>query len=61
VDRAIAVRTLFGFRTWSLDVFVYTPDELAYLRRINGTLPSIAKADNDLLAADNNVSAARVP
>jgi|SRR5579863_858048 predicted nucleotidyltransferase len=45
IERAIAVRTLFGLRTWSLDVVVYTPDEIDRLRRINGTLASMIDAE----------------
>jgi predicted nucleotidyltransferase len=41
IDRAIAVRSLFGLRTWSLDVVVYTPAEVDHLRGINGTLASV--------------------
>jgi predicted nucleotidyltransferase len=45
IDRAIAVRTLFGLRTWSLDVVVYTPQEVERLRHVNGTLASVIDAE----------------
>jgi hypothetical protein len=38
------VRTLFGLRTWSLEVIVDAPEEAERLRRINGTLASVIDA-----------------
>lgn len=45
VERAIAVQALFGLRPWSLDVVVYTPEEVERLRHINGTLASVIDAE----------------
>ena len=37
-ERAIAIRDLFGLRSWSMDVFVYTPGEVARYKDVVGTL-----------------------
>jgi HEPN domain-containing protein/predicted nucleotidyltransferase len=36
-ERAIAISDLFGLRPWSLDLVVYTPDEVRKLHGIHGT------------------------
>ena len=38
VDRVMQVSALFDRRTWGLDLFVYTPDEVCRLRNVHGTL-----------------------
>ncbi len=48
-DRNIAISTVFGLRTWALDVVVYTPAEVARLRDIQGTLVSIVEAEGEVL------------
>lgn len=48
-ERAIRVSRLFGRRPWSLDVVVYTPEEVRRLRGINGTLLSLIDAEGKVL------------
>jgi predicted nucleotidyltransferase len=48
-DRAIDVISLFGLRRWSMDVFVYTPEEVERRRNVNGTLVSIVESEGKLL------------
>ena len=40
---------IFGLRPWSLDVVVYTPEEVERLRGIHGTLLSIIETEGRLL------------
>jgi len=40
---------IFGLRPWSLDVVVYTPEEVERLRGIHGTLLSVIEAEGRLL------------
>ena len=47
--RAARVAALFGLRRWPLDVVVYTPDEVARLRGVGGTLLSEIGADGQVL------------
>lgn len=42
-ERAMAVDALFGLRDWALDVFVYTPAEIAQLREQVGSLVQVAE------------------
>jgi len=49
VERAVAVRQLFGLRHWSMDVVVYTPAEIAHLRQIPGSLMSAIDAEGRVL------------
>jgi uncharacterized protein len=44
-ERAVEVSAVFGLRPWSLDVVVYTPEEVARLRKVRGTL--IAAIENE--------------
>lgn len=37
-ERAAEVAAVFGLRPWSLDVVVYTPEEVERMRLIRGTL-----------------------
>ena len=48
-DRAVAISSVFGLRPWSLDVVVYTPEEVAKLRNVNGTLLAAIEAEGRLL------------
>jgi predicted nucleotidyltransferase len=48
-ERAIEVSSVFGLRPWSLDVVVYTPEEVQRLRKINGTLVSVIQAEGKVL------------
>ena len=43
-DRVRAILALFGLRTWAMDVFVYTPEEVQRLRGVNGTLLSVIES-----------------
>ena len=47
--RAARVAALFGLRRWPLDVVVYTPEEVARLRGVGGTLLSEIEADGQVL------------
>ncbi|MGI8510886.1 MAG: nucleotidyltransferase domain-containing protein [Gemmatimonadaceae bacterium] len=49
VDRAFAVRRLFGLRYWSMDVVVYTPEEVVRLRAVPGSLMSTIDAEGRIL------------
>ena len=48
-ERAIEVSSAFGLRPWSLDVVVYTPEEVRRLRGINGTLLSLIEGEGKVL------------
>ncbi len=48
-ERAIQVSSVFGLRPWSLDVVVYTPQEVLRLRPIHGTLLSAIEAEGQVL------------
>jgi predicted nucleotidyltransferase len=48
-DRAIEISSAFGLRPWSLDIVVYTPEEVARLRGINGTLLSLIEGEGKVL------------
>jgi len=48
-ERAIEVSSIFGLRPWSLDVVVYTPEEVERLRKVNGTLLSLIEAEGKVL------------
>lgn len=42
-ERKRLIRSAFGPRTRAMDVFVYTPQEVARFRGVNGTLMSIRR------------------
>jgi len=44
-ERAMAIDRLFGLRDWSMDVFVFTPEEVAELRGKVGTLLNAIESD----------------
>ena len=48
-ERAVQVSSLFGLRPWSLDVVVYTPEEVQRLRNVHGTLLSLIEAEGKVL------------
>lgn len=48
-ERAIAISNLFGLRSWSLDLVVYTPDEVKRLKGIHGTLLSEIEREGQVL------------
>ena len=48
-ERAVEVASIFGLRTWPLDVVVYTPAEVERLRHVQGTLLSVIEAEGRLL------------
>ncbi len=48
-ERAIAISNLFGLRHWSMDLVVYTPDEVNKLEGIHGTLLSQIERDGQVL------------
>ena len=48
-ERAAEVSSVFGLRPWSLDLVVYTPQEVQRLRGISGTLLSVIEAEGKLL------------
>jgi predicted nucleotidyltransferase len=52
-ERAIEVSALFGLRPWSLDVVVYTPEEVARLRGVRGTLLAVVESEGEVLYERN--------
>lgn len=48
-DRAVEISSVFGLRPWSMDLVVYTPEEVRKLRGIHGTLLSLIEAEGKLL------------
>jgi len=48
-ERFAEITSVFGLRPWSLDVVVYTPEEVARLRGVNGTLLGLIEAEGKLL------------
>ena len=48
-ERAVEVSSAFGLRPWSLDLVVYTPEEVRRLRKINGTPVSVIEAEGKVL------------
>jgi len=47
--RSVEISSVFGLRPWSMDVVVYTPEEVQRLRRIHGTLLSVIEAEGKVL------------
>jgi len=43
--RAVAISSVFGLRPWSMDLVVYTPQEVEKLRGVGGTLLSLIEAE----------------
>lgn len=48
-DRAIEVSEAFGLRPWSMDIVVYTPEEVRRLRHVNGTLLAVIEKEGKVL------------
>ena len=48
-ERAVEVSSVFGLRPWSMDLVVYTPQEVERLRGVNGTLLSVIESEGRLL------------
>jgi predicted nucleotidyltransferase len=48
-ERAVEVSAVFGLRPWSLDVIVYTPDEVRRLQGTRGTLLSVIEREGRVL------------
>ena len=48
-DRAIEVSEVFGLRPWSMDIVVYTPEEVRRLRHVKGTLLSMIEKEGMVL------------
>jgi predicted nucleotidyltransferase len=48
-ERAVEVSSIFGLRPGSLDVVVYTPEEVRRPRKIHGTLVSMIEAKGKVL------------
>ncbi len=44
-DRAVEISSVFGLRPWSMDLVVYTPEEVERLRGVKGTLLSVIEAE----------------
>jgi predicted nucleotidyltransferase len=50
-ERVASITALFGLRPWSMDVVVYTPEEVKRLREVNGTLLSVIESEGKVLYA----------
>ena len=48
-ERDIEVDKVFGLRDWPMDLFVYTPEEVARSRGVVGTFVSIVEAEGKVL------------
>lgn len=48
-ERAIEISAAFGLRPWSLDVLVYTPEEVKRLHGVAGTLLSVIEREGRVL------------
>ena len=48
-ERSVEINSVFGLRPWSMDVVVYTPEEVQRLRRVHGTLLSVIEAEGKVL------------
>jgi predicted nucleotidyltransferase len=48
-ERTAEVLSTFGLRPWSMDVVVYTPEEVERLRNVHGTLLSVVEAEGKVL------------
>lgn len=52
-QRAAQIAAMFGLRPWSLDLVVYTPEEVRRLAGIRGTLLSTIEAEGRVLHERN--------
>jgi predicted nucleotidyltransferase len=48
-ERSVEISSVFGLRPWSMDVVVYTPEEVQRLRMVHGTLLSVIEAEGKVL------------
>ena len=48
-ERSIEIGSVFGLRTWPLDVLVYTPAEVERLRKTKGSFLSVIEAEGEVL------------
>jgi predicted nucleotidyltransferase len=48
-ERSVEISSVFGLRPWSMDVVVYTPEEVHRLRRVHGTVLSVIEAEGKVL------------
>ena len=48
-ERAIEISAAFGLHPWSMDLVVYTPEEVARLRNVTGTLLSVIEHEGKVL------------
>ena len=48
-ERAVAIASMFGIRPWSMDLVVYTPEEVRQLQGIHGTLLSHIEQEGEVL------------
>jgi predicted nucleotidyltransferase len=48
-ERSVEISSVFGLRPWSMDVVVYTPEEVQRLREVHGTLLSVIEAEGKVL------------
>lgn len=49
LDRAVEVRSIFGLHRWSMDVIVYTTDEVHALHGQVGTIVSMIESEGKVL------------
>jgi predicted nucleotidyltransferase len=48
-ERSVEISSVFGLRPWSMDVVVYTPEEVQRLQKVHGTLLSVIEAEGKVL------------
>jgi predicted nucleotidyltransferase len=48
-ERSVEFSSVFGLRPWSMDLVVYTPQEVQRLRSVHGTLLSVIEAEGKVL------------
>ena len=48
-SRIPPITEIFGFRKWGMDLIVYTPEEVAKNRDVNGTLIEMVKREGKVL------------
>jgi len=48
-ERAMEISSIFGLRSWSLDLVVYTPKEVERFRKVRGSFLSIIESEGKVL------------
>ena len=48
-ERSVEISSVFGLRPRSMDLVVYTPEEVQRLRSVHGTLLSVIEAEGKVL------------